>query len=187
MALDYPQVNEAVEWATAQGTPCFTLLSNISSTACVGHLGIDGRRNGRIAAWSISRLARSPGKVGILVGSHRYLHQELSEISFRTYMREHAPQFQLMEPIVNLDDEEIAYEAISKMASDNADFVGIYVSGGGQDGLVRALRERGDAPKIVAVCNELTATTKMALHDGVVDVALATPIADISKRLVEMM
>ena len=187
VALDYPQVNEAVEWATAQGTPCFTLISNISTPACAGHLGIDGRRNGRIAGWTISRLARSAGKIGILVGSHRYLHQELSEISFRTYMREHAPQFQLMEPIVNLDDDAIAYEAIRKMTKENSDLVGIYVSGGGQEGLIRALRERGDKPKIVAVCNELTAATKAALHDGVVDVALGTPIATISKRLVEMM
>jgi len=187
VALDYPQVNEAVEWAAAQGTPCFTLLSNISTPSVAGHLGIDGRRNGRIAGWTMSRLARSAGKVGILVGSHRYLHQELSEISFRTFMREHAPEFQLMEPIVNLDDEAIAYEAVSKMAKENDDLVGIYVSGGGQDGLVRALREHGDAPKIVAVCNELTTATREALHDGVVDMALGTPIAAISKRLVEMM
>ena len=187
VAIDYPQVNEAVEWATAQGTPCFTLLSGISTYVCAGHLGIDGRRNGRIAGWTISRLARSAGKIGILVGSHRYLHQELSEISFRTYMREHAPQFQLMEPIVNLDDDAIAYEAICKMTKENSDLVGIYVSGGGQEGLVRALRERGAAPKIVAVCNELTAVTREALHDGVVDVSLGTPIATISKRLVEMM
>ena len=187
VAIDYPQVNEAVEWATTQGTPCFTLLSGISTYVCAGHLGIDGRRNGRIAGWTISRLARSAGKIGILVGSHRYLHQELSEISFRTYMREHAPQFQLMEPIVNLDDDAIAYEAICKMTKENSDLVGIYVSGGGQEGLVRALRERGAAPKIVAVCNELTAVTREALHDGVVDVSLGTPIATISKRLVEMM
>jgi len=187
VALDYPQVNDAIEWATEQGTPCFTLLSSISTPNVTGHLGIDGRRNGRIAGWTISRLARGPGKIGILVGSHRYLHQELSEISFRTYMREHAPQFQLMEPIVNLDDEAIAYAEVKKMVQENSDLVGIYVSGGGQEGLVRALRERGDAPKIVAVCNELTEATRSALYDEVVDMALGTPIAAISKRLVEMM
>ena len=102
-------------------------------------------------------------------------------------MREHAPQFQLMEPIVNLDDDAIAYEAIRKMTKEHSDLVGLYVSGGGQVGLVRALRERGAAPKIVAVCNELTAVTREALHDGVVDMSLGTPIATISKRLVEMM
>ena len=113
VAMDHPLVNEAVEKIIASGKPVFTLLSNITSPSCSGHFGADSRKCGRIAGWTISRLSMKPGKIGILVGSHRYLNQELSEISFRTFMREHAPEFQLLEPIVNLDDDDIAYEAIT--------------------------------------------------------------------------
>lgn len=187
VALDYPQINEAVEEVTAAGTPVFTLLSQITTPAVTGHLGLDTRKNGRIAGWTISRLARQPGKIGILVGSHRYLNQELSEISFRTYMREHAPEFQLLEPIVNLDDERLAYEAVTSMVAANPDLVGVYVSGGGQEGLIRALRENAGRPHLVAVCNELTAATRSALLDGTVDLSLGTPIAAISQRLVDLM
>jgi LacI family transcriptional regulator len=187
VAMDHPQVNEAVDEIVASGKPVFTLLSNITTTNVTGHLGLDSRRNGRIAGWTISRLAHKPGKIGILVGSHRYLNQELSEISFRTYMREHAPEFQLLEPIINLDDERIAYEAITSMAAANPDLVAIYVSGGGQEGLIRALRERQGGPKLIAICNEITTAIRAALHDGVVDLSLGTPIGAISKRLVEMM
>ena len=187
VAMDHPQVNEAVEAAKAQGKAVFTLLSQITTPACAGHFGLDSRKAGRIAAWTISRTAKKVGKIGILVGSHRYLNQELSEISFRTYMREHAPEFQLLEPIINLDDERIAYEAITGMVKANPDLVGIYVSGGGQEGLIRALRERQSGPKLIAICNELTVAIRAALHDGVVDLALGTPIAAISKRVVELM
>jgi len=187
VALDYPQINEAVEDVTAAGTPVFTLLSQITTPAVTGHLGLDTRKNGRIAGWTISRLARQPGKIGILVGSHRYLNQELSEISFRTYMREHAPDFQLLEPIVNLDDERLAYEAVTSMVANNPDLVGVYVSGGGQEGLIRALRENTGRPHLVAVCNELTAATRSALLDGTVDLSLGTPIAALSQRLVQLM
>lgn len=186
VAMDHPLVNEAVEAVIVQGKPVFTLLSNITTTTCSGHFGADSRRCGRIAGWTISRLARRSGKIGILVGSHRYLNQDLSEISFRTYMRESAPEFQLLEPIINLDDERIAYEAVTEMVATNPDLVGIYVSGGGQEGLIRALRENKPA-NLVAVCNELTPATRTALHDGVIDLTLGTPFAALSRLLVEAM
>jgi LacI family transcriptional regulator len=187
VAMDHPVVNEAVETVIAQGKPVFTLLSNLNSPAVSGHFGADSRKCGRIAGWTISRLAKTPGKIGILVGSNRYLNQELSEISFRTYMREHAPAFQLLEPIINLDDEQIAYEAVSGMVAANADLVGIYVSGGGQEGLIRALREFCVPHQLVAVCNELTPATRAALHDGVIDLTLGTPFAALARLLVEAM
>lgn len=187
VAMDHPYVNEAVDRVVSAGTPVFTLLSPISSATCSGHFGLDSRKCGRIAGWTISRLARQPGKIGILVGSHRYLNQETSEISFRAFMREHAPQFQLLEPIINLDDERIAYEAVTDMLASYPDLVAIYVSGGGQDGFVRALRENSGGVRPVAVCNELTATTRAALLDGVIDLALGTPIQFLSQQVVEAM
>ena len=187
VAMDHPQINEAIDDAIAHGKPVFTLLSQTTSTTCTGHLGLDSRKCGRIAGWTISRMAENPGKIGILVGSHRYLNQELSEISFRTYMREHAPDFHLLEPIVNLDDERIAYEAVTEMVETYPDLVAIYVSGGGQGGLIRALRERTSTNKLIAVCNELTTVNKSALIDGTIDLALATPIKTLSLRLVELL
>ncbi len=187
VAVDHPLVIEAVEAVIAIGKPVFTLLSDISSVAKTGHIGLDGRKVGRTAAWTISRTARGPGKIGILVGSHRYSNQELAEISFRSYMREHAPEFMLLEPIVNLDDERIAYEAVIDMVESNPDLVAIYCCGGGQDGLIRALRDEGAERRIVVVCNELTTTTKAALIDGTVDLLLGTPTAAISVRIVELM
>lgn len=187
VAMDHPVVNDAIAAIVAQEKPVFTLLSNINSEAVSGHFGADSRKCGRIAGWTISRLTKRPGKIGILVGSHGYLNQELSEISFRTYMREHAPDFQLLEPIINLDDERIAYEAVRDMIKDNSDLVAIYVSGGGQEGFIRALREFSVPGQIVAVCNESTPATRAALHDGVIDLALGTPFEALSRLVVDAM
>jgi LacI family transcriptional regulator len=187
VAVDHPLVVEAVEAVIATDKPVFTLLSDISTTLKTGHIGLDGRKVGRTAAWTISRTASGPGKIGILVGSHRYSNQELAEISFRSYMREHAPEFTLLEPIVNLDDERIAYEAVTDMVEGNPDLVAIYGCGGGQDGLIRALRDESAGRRIVAVCNELTPMTRAALIDGTVDLLLATPTATIATRIVELM
>jgi LacI family transcriptional regulator len=187
VAVDHPLVNGAVESLAARGKHVFTLLSDISSTARKSYLAVDSLKAGRTAAWLIARTARQPGKVGILVGSHRYLSQEMSEISFRSYLRQHAPTLQQLEPIVILDDHRIAYEAAVHLLISNPDLVALYATGGGQDGLVQALREEGAGRQIVSVCNELTANTRLALIDGVLDMALGTPSSQIAFRTIECM
>lgn len=184
VAVDHPLVNEAVGRA---GKPVVTLLSDIAAPQRTAYISVDSRRAGRAAGWAISRLARRPGKIGILLGSHRYLSQELAEVSFRSYMRENATEFQVLEPLVNLDDARIAYEAVVDMIASNAELVGIYAAGGGAEGLIQALRDEAAGAKIIAVCNELTAATRSALIDGTIDMVLDTPIQDIARRAVDIM
>lgn len=187
VAVDHHLVNEAVDAVVASGKPVFTLLSDISTSSKSGHIGLDCRKLGRSAAWTISRIAHGPGKVGILLGAHRYLNQELAEFSFRSYMREHAPGFTLMELIINLDNESIAYEAITHMIERNEELVAIYACGGGQDSLIRVLRDKRGVRRIVAVCNELTPTNRSALFDGTIDLCLGHPISTMALYLVGVM
>jgi LacI family transcriptional regulator len=187
IVLSHPATHDAIEHVRGLGKPVFTLQSPVQSEHCAGHIGVDGRACGRIAGWTISRQARKPGKVGIIVGSHNYLNQESSEIAFRTYMREHGPEFQLLEPIINFDDETIAYESVSKMLHDTPNLVAIYEAGGGMAGLIRALRERKGKKRPVTVCNELTEATRKGLVDGIIDVALVTPLPAMARRCVEQM
>jgi LacI family transcriptional regulator len=187
VAVDHPLVSEAVEEIVGMGKPVFTLLSDLTTPLRSGYIGVDARKTGRTAAWTISRLAKKAGKIGILLGSHRYLSQETAEISFRSYMRENAPQFQVLEPLVNLDDQRIAYEAVEDMISSNEDLVGIYMSGGGVEGMVRALRDENAGSRIIAVCNELMPITRSALIDGTIDMVLATPTAALAAHTIESM
>jgi LacI family transcriptional regulator len=187
VAVDHAAVNEAVEWAAAKGCPVFTLLTDLSAPSRAGYIAVDRHRSGRTAAWAISRLAEAPGPVGILIGSHRYLSQQISEISFRTYIREHAPAFEVLEPAVVLDDQRIAYEATARLLAAHPDLVGIYAAGGGMEGLCQALQEAPGASSIVVVCNELTPVSRAALLDGTIDLVLGTPVAAIARKTVAAM
>ncbi|PRD67729.1 hypothetical protein C6P61_14605 [Malikia spinosa] len=66
---------------------------------------------GRMVAWLLSRLCPAASKVALLLGSHRYLCQEQCEISFRSYLREAAPQFHVLETLVSLEDPQLAQSA----------------------------------------------------------------------------
>ena len=187
VAVDHPTVNAAIADIAADGKPVFALLTDVTAPGRAGCLSVDRHKSGRTAAWAISRLARRAGKVAILIGSHRYLSQEVSEISFRSYMREHASEFTVLESIINLDDQRVSYEAVTQLIAANPDLVGIYSAGGGEDGLARALRDEGAGRGIIAVCNELTVVTRQALIDRVIDLVLGTPITGIAQRAVEVM
>jgi LacI family transcriptional regulator len=187
VAVDHPHVNEAVEELSAAGTPVYALLTDVSAPSRAGYAGIDSRKAGRTAAWAISRLAEGSGPVAVLVGTHRYLGQELAEISFRSYFREHAPQFRLLETIVDLEDDRIAHEATLDILGKNKNLKGIYLAGGGMKGMIEGLRDEGAGGRVVAVCNELLSYTRAALIDGVIDLVLNTPVSQLAARLVEAM
>jgi LacI family transcriptional regulator len=187
VSVDHPLVNEAVEALVARGKPVFTLLSDVTSPKRTGYFAVESRKAGRTAGWAVSRAARKPGKVAVLVGSHRYLSQETTEISFRSYMREHAPEFHVLESLINLDDDRITYEAVIDLLGGTPDLCAIYDAGGGREGMIRALHDEKLGDRLFVVCNELVPETRAALIDGTIDMILGTPIARIAPALVEAM
>jgi LacI family transcriptional regulator len=187
VAADHPKVDAAVERLTAAGRPVYTLLSDLGTDTRAGYFGMDHRKAGRTAGWAMARLARPGGELAIVLGNHRYLGHELCEISFRTYLREHAPGFRLLEPLASFEDRRFAYESTLELLKRSPDLAGIYVPGGGIEGIVEALRERSDRRHVVVVAMELFTDTRDALLEGVIDLVLATPIAAVANGVVNAM
>lgn len=109
---DHPTLTAAIADIKARGIPVFTLLSDVAFGVRDGYIGLDNRKVGRTAAWMIAKAARQPGKVALFVGSHRFHGHELREMGFRTFFRENAPEFTVLETQVNLEAAEITHEAI---------------------------------------------------------------------------
>jgi len=184
VSIEHPVITAAV---AAARIPVFTLLSDCAEHSRAGYICIDNRKAGRSAAWLIAKTARSPGKVALFVGSHRYAGHELREIGFRSWFREHAPQFQILDTQVNLDEPALAYEATLDLLQQFPDLVGINVAGGGMEGVITALREEGAAGRLTAVCNEDTPDNRAALADGIVTAVLATPVDQLAAEAVSAM
>ncbi len=187
VAVDHPHISEAVAALRERGVPLVALLSDLTAETRAGYVGVDGRKAGRTAAWVIARTARAAGSVGVIVGSHRYLGQELCEIGFRSYFRENAPDFHLLETLVNLEDPRIAYEATLDLLKRNGDLAAIYLPGGGMAGVIDALRDEAPDRGLSMVCNELTPVTRAGLIDGIVTMVLHTPLPLLAARAVEVM
>ncbi|MEY5098486.1 MAG: hypothetical protein RJA36_1205 [Pseudomonadota bacterium] len=186
VAADHPQITQAMQAVTGQGVPVFAFVSDLTAQPVAGYVGVDNRKMGASAAWFISRLSRAPGKVGLILGSHRYLCQEQCEISFRSYLREHAPGFQVLETLISLEDVGLARENTLELLHRHPDLAGLYVAGGGVEGVLEALAE-APQPHLVNVCHDLTAVTRQALIDGRVAVVLSHPREGMAARLCELM
>jgi LacI family transcriptional regulator len=188
VAGDHPQVNQAVIDLQAQGCPTVALLSDISSPGRAGYVGLDHRKTGRTAAWAISRLSKLEGEVGVFVGSHRFIGHELTEMSLRSYLREHAPGFHVLDAVVNREDEDLAYEATLTLVDRHPDLVGLYLPSGGVPGALKALRELRDHDHhIVTVASEISPLHRQALHDGLIDLIIGTPKAAVAEAAVSLL
>lgn len=187
VAPDYPAVTAVVEELKERGIPVFSLLSDFAAGVREGYVGLNNHKVGRTAAWMIAKAAKRPGKVAAFVGSHRFLGHELREIGFRSYFREHAPDFEVLDTMVNLDTAEITHEATLNLLQRHPDLIGFYVCGGGMEGAISAIREEKLEGKLIAVVNELTPESRAALADDVVTLAISTPTSALARETISLM
>jgi LacI family transcriptional regulator len=170
-----------------RGIPIFALLNDFAQGIRESYLGLNNIRVGRIAAWMISVAVHQPGKIAVFVGGNRWHGHELRETGFRTFFREHAPAFRVLDTLVNLETRELTKEATLDLLRRHPDLKGIYVAGGGMEGAISALRESRPPGKVVLVVNEITSESRAALSERYVTMAIATPLDILCRDLVSLM
>lgn len=187
VAAVHPLVTHAVSDLQARGKPVFALISQLSATGQVHYIGLDNWKVGRTAAWAFAHICKSPGKLGILVGNHRYRCQEMNEAGFRSYFREFAPDFTLLGPLSTFETSAVAQEMTEKLLKEHPDLAGLYVAGGGISGALAGLRTMNRAGSLVAIGYELMASTRTALADGTLAFVISHPITRLANETLHAM
>ncbi len=183
----HPVVIQAVETLQARGLPVFAFISQLSAAGLVHYIGLDNWKVGRTSAWAIEHLCRTPGKIGILMGNPRYRNQEMNESGFRSYFREHAPDFTLLEPLSTFESSAVAQEMTEKLLSEHPDMISLFVSGGGISGALTALRASGRAGKLAVVGYDLMDSTRAGLLDGTLSVVISHPLRQLADEMIRGM
>lgn len=175
-AAVHPVVTEALEKISNDGVKVFALITQLSTTGHFPYIGLDNWKVGRQSAWAFANIVRKPGKIGILIGNPRYRNQEMNETGFRSYFREYAPDFVLLEPLSTFESAAAAQEMTEKLLFEHPDLAGLYITGGGISGALTALRANGMAGRLVVVGYELMDITRTALIDGTLTLSIAHPL-----------
>jgi LacI family transcriptional regulator len=179
---DHPVVNNAVGQLASRQKPVFAVISDLSTTAKAGYVGVDNRQLGRAAGWYASRLIKPGISATMLVGTHRHMCQEQREMGFRMYLREHAPEMELSE-VLSFESDQGAFEATLDTLRTRDNQGVIFVVGGGIRGALKALEMEQNRAKPIVISCESTAETRQALLSGLITVVLAHPLEKIAARL----
>ncbi len=186
-AVTHHEVTEAVEEMQAGGVPCFALLNDFAQGVRQSYVGLNNIKVGRIAASMIATAVHRPGKLAVFVGGYRWHGHELRETGFRSYIREIAPQFTVLDTLVNLETRQLTYEATLDLLARHPDLRGIYCAGGGMEGAIAALREARQPGEVALVVNEITPESRAALLDRHVMLVISTPLGRLCTDLVAQM
>lgn len=181
--LDHHDVTNAVAALRSKGIPTFSLLSDFAQGVREAYFGTNNMKVGRNAAWLLSKCAPRPGKVLVFIGGHRYHGHALREAGFRAFFREYAPEFEVLDAIVNLETRQLTREALHGAMSRHPDLVAVYCAGGGMEGAIAALHEAEAGERIACVVNELTPESRQALLERRISGVFQTPLMALCTEL----
>jgi len=187
VAPQHPLISSAIEKIVADNVPIVGLITPLNSAASMSYIGLDHWQVGRTAAWAFDMMVKSPGKIGVLVGNHRYRNQELNESGFRSYFREHNENFTILEPQTTYESSSVAREITEKLLLDNPDMCGLFVSGGGITGAVTALRQNNRRNDFVTIGYDLFDFTREALLDRSMQLIISHPMKAFASDTIDLL
>lgn len=186
-ALEDPRIRDAVAELAHYDIPSLALLSGLESPAVVGYVGIDNRAAGRTSGLLMGRMTRPPGRIAIISGGQLYRSHEDREMGFRSVLRAGYPEMAITGAYAGYDDIEANHTQMLRLLNDNPDLTGIYNVGGGNEGIVRALKEAGRDREIIMVGHNLTPKTHAYLLDGSMDIILHQNMRATAHQAVEIL
>ncbi len=173
IALEHPQVREAVNVLVDSGIPVVTMVSDLSNSRRLGYVGIDNRAAGRTAGHLLGRfIGQRDGKVAMIAGSLSYRGHEEREMGFRHILREEFPELEIVGLREGHDDDAQTYSAAREILQQHPDLLGIYNIGAGTSGIGEAIEEAGRGGEITFVSHELMRVTRRFLISGVLDAVI---------------
>lgn len=189
VAADHPLIGQTVQLLRSQGRPVVAYITDQSAPQRAGYVGADNWKLGRTAAWFIANTLCRPGRVQVLIGNHRYQCQDISEASFRSYMREHAGHLVIDDSLPTHEEPKEAHRLVSNLLAERQDLVAAYVAGGGISGVLQALREAPEERRrgFRLVCRDIGPETRRGLAEGLITAALCHPLEQTSQQLIQTM
>lgn len=173
VAVDTPQVRDAVDRLAQEGVVLVTLVSDLAGSRRSHFAGIDNLAAGRTAATLMGRfLGGAGGSILPVAGSLQVQdHRDRLE-GFAGHMAQHFAHCAVL-PVVEGRDAPATVTTLVEQAMEQQPLLaGIYSFGAGNRGLIRVLDARLPKRPPVVIVHELTAVSRAGLLSGAVDAVL---------------
>lgn len=166
-------VRDAIDRAVDRGVHVVTLVSDVPGSRREHYVGIDNVAAGRTAASLLGRfIGTGPGAVQVVLGS-RQLRDHIERLfGFEQVLGTEFPHLDLLPVIEGFEDNDRTAEALQARLASSPDLRGIYIVGGGKQGVLSALRASGPPSLIRVVGHDATPHARQALMEGYFDAVL---------------
>ncbi len=183
--VNHPLVTKAARELSAEEVPVVSMLNDFAKEERRRFVGIDNYRAGRLAGWMLAGLSRTPGTIAVLVGGNLWQAHQLRESGLRSYVREHAPDFALRDAVLTLETNTVTHDLIQDVLETWRDLRGVYITGGGVEGAIEALRSsnRSDLPHVVA--HSSSDMARLALSERQLSMLIETPVDALARAVVD--
>lgn len=185
VAVDAPEVRDAIGRLVAEGVAVVTIVSDASPSRRACFIGPDNVAAGRVAAALLGRfLGGRPGHVLTIAGRMTMRDHAERRLGFAQVIDRDFPNLRLLPVAEGLDDWTVTQPLVSAALADLPDLVGVYSMGAGNRGIVAALDGAGRSHDVVAIGHELTPFMHQALLSGTFDAAINQDPSDEVRRAV---
>lgn len=173
--------------ARARGKRVIAMVSDLTPAARDAFVGLDDRAAGQTAAFLIGRmLGDRPTTVGVVLGSIAFRCHEDREIGFRTGLRANFPKVVISGEAQGEDSADMTRRAVAGLLKDHPALGAIYNVGGGNAGLIDALKEADRLSDMLVVGHEVNPVTMPLLQSGAMDFAIAGDPADMLRQALRL-
>ena len=166
--VDCKEVRQAVARGVRNGTAFVTLATDLRKSRRLCFVGQDNLGSGRVAGELMSFLLHRGEKVACFVGSLQFLgHTQRLEGFRRRYLESHTAE-DIIAVIEDFDSSKLAEKQTRQLLEATPDLAGIFIAGGGVEGICRAVKSLGRAGRIRIVGYDLVQSAR-SCRDGIID------------------
>lgn len=187
MALETPQVRDAIGRLKESGRSVVAMISDLPSSDIDQFVGINNVAAGRTAGRLLgSFLGDQTCEVLVIAGSMlAYDHLE-RRLGFDQIMGERFPHLRILPSLEAWDEADRVERLLTTVLHDHPDIGGIYSIGGGTKGLLRVLEKRGTKDMRV-VAHDVTPVSRKALELDIFDAVIEQDVGHVVRSALRIM
>lgn len=188
VAVDTPEVREAIDALVDRGVGVVTLVSDVTPSRRLDCIGINNLAAGRVAASLLGRfLGGRTGSIALVAGFLMLDDHVARRLGFEQTMRRDFPGLSLLPVVEGRDDSRVSAPLVGGLLDAHPDLIGLYSMGAGNRGVIEALETRGRQREVTVIAHELTPHSRRALISGTFDAVIHQEAADEVENAVQVL
>ena len=170
--IEGERVGAVYDLLAEKGIPYATFGADCKRDNRIFFVGHKNYQSGRTSGYMMNMYISGQGKILMVSPSTCSDAHAQRQKGFLDYLKENAPDIEIMDAIDSFNDKELIYKRTVEHLKKHPDIKGIYVISRGISRIVRALKELGLENSVRIITYDMTPDHKQYLQEGILDMVI---------------